>query len=219
MYIYHRIILLKVDWKVLTGDLTYPREELRQHLSATSNMYVSIFEICFWECCSISSQSVNAYLCMWYFLQCPMYDSWHNITTGMKLEVINFECDLSSDAFWIATVIKIGGTVKHNYSNHAYDELMLTAKWLCFFFQKKISVESNALYVCYLIGYKALMRYEGYANDPSHDFWVNLCTDEVHPVGWCATSGKPLVPPKCKEILFFFGIQTEFQDIYIYLGW
>lgn len=41
-----------------------------------------------------------------------MYDSWHNITTGMKLEVINFECDLSSDAFWIATVIKIGGTVK-----------------------------------------------------------------------------------------------------------
>lgn len=76
------------------------------------------------------------------------------------------------------------------------------------------SVESNALYVCYLIGYKALMRYEGYANDPSHDFWVNLCTDEVHPVGWCATSGKPLVPPKCKEILFFFGIQTEFQDIY-----
>lgn len=59
------------------------------------------------------------------------------------------------------------------------------------------------------------MRYEGYANDPSHDFWVNLCTDEVHPVGWCATSGKPLVPPKCKEILFFFGLQTEFQDIYI----
>lgn len=88
-----------------------------------------------------------------YFKHCPMYDSWHNITTGMKLEVINFECDLSSDAFWIATVIKIGG-------------------------------------------YKALMRYEGYANDPSHDFWVNLCTDEVHPVGWCATSGKPLVPPK-----------------------
>lgn len=57
-----------------------------------------------------------------YFKHCPMYDSWHNITTGMKLEVINFECDLSSDAFWIATVIKIGG-------------------------------------------YKALMRYEGYAND------------------------------------------------------
>lgn len=48
-------------------------------------------------------------LCMTFFSQCPMYDSWHNITTGMKLEVINFECDLSSDAFWIATVIKIGG--------------------------------------------------------------------------------------------------------------
>lgn len=64
------------------------------------------------------------------------------------------------------------------------------------------------VYNC-LTGYKALMRYEGYANDPSHDFWVNLCTDEVHPVGWCATSGKPLVPPKCKEMRIFFSKLTE----------
>ncbi|XP_071086905.1 MBT domain-containing protein 1-like [Haliotis cracherodii] len=47
-----------------------------------------------------------------------------------------------------------------------------------------------------IAGYKALMRYEGFSSDASKDFWLNLCTQDVHPVGWCATVGKPLVPPK-----------------------
>lgn len=47
-----------------------------------------------------------------------------------------------------------------------------------------------------IAGYKALMRYEGFGNDFSKDFWVNICNKDIHPVGWCATSGKPLVPPK-----------------------
>lgn len=47
-------------------------------------------------------------------------------------------------------------------------------------------------------GFKALLRYEGFDNDTSKDFWCNLCIPEVHPVGWCASSGKPLVPPKSK---------------------
>uniref|UniRef100_A0A1I8QD80 FCS-type domain-containing protein n=1 Tax=Stomoxys calcitrans TaxID=35570 RepID=A0A1I8QD80_STOCA len=47
-------------------------------------------------------------------------------------------------------------------------------------------------------GYKALMRYEGF-DDEAHDFWVNLCNSEVHAVGWCATRGKPLIPPRSIE--------------------
>uniref|UniRef100_A0AAY4A3I1 FCS-type domain-containing protein n=1 Tax=Denticeps clupeoides TaxID=299321 RepID=A0AAY4A3I1_9TELE len=47
-----------------------------------------------------------------------------------------------------------------------------------------------------LAGFKALLRYEGFDNDSSRDFWSNLCIPEVHPVGWCASNGKPLVPPK-----------------------
>lgn len=50
-----------------------------------------------------------------------------------------------------------------------------------------------------LCGYKAQLRYEGFDDDSSHDFWVNLCSSEVHPVGWCATRGKPLIPPRTIE--------------------
>ncbi|XP_052896020.1 polycomb protein Sfmbt, partial [Anopheles moucheti] len=52
---------------------------------------------------------------------------------------------------------------------------------------------ATVLRIC---GYKALLRYEGFDGDASKDFWVNLCSAEVHPVGWCATRGKPLIPPK-----------------------
>ena len=47
-------------------------------------------------------------------------------------------------------------------------------------------------------GYTALLRYEGFGQDGSKDFWLNLCSERVHPVGWCATKGKPLIPPKSK---------------------
>ena len=63
-------------------------------------------------------------------------------------------------------------------------------------------------------GYKALMRYEGFSNDVSHDFWVNLCTQDVHPVGWCATMGKSLVPPK-SMYLFTFESQKLLRNRYL----
>ncbi|KAL4647844.1 lethal(3)malignant brain tumor-like protein 2 isoform X2 [Arapaima gigas] len=47
-----------------------------------------------------------------------------------------------------------------------------------------------------LAGYKALLRYEGFENDASHDFWCNLGTVDIHPIGWCAVNGKLLVPPQ-----------------------
>lgn len=53
-------------------------------------------------------------------------------------------------------------------------------------------------------GYKAQLRYEGFGQDGAKDFLMNLCSDKVHPVGWCATKGKPLVPPKT--------IQTKYSD-------
>ncbi|AWP19502.1 putative MBT domain-containing protein 1-like [Scophthalmus maximus] len=47
-----------------------------------------------------------------------------------------------------------------------------------------------------LAGFKALLRYEGFDSDATRDFWLNLCAPDIHPVGWCAAGGKPLVPPQ-----------------------
>lgn len=50
------------------------------------------------------------------------------------------------------------------------------------------------------MGYKALLRYEGFGTDDSKDFWVNLAAEDVHPVGWCASKGKPLIPPRTIQV-------------------
>ena len=51
-----------------------------------------------------------------------------------------------------------------------------------------------------LMDYKALLRYEGFGSDDSKDFWVNLGGEDVHPVGWCASKGKPLIPPRTIQV-------------------
>ena len=68
---------------------------------------------------------------------------------------------------------------------------------------------SNSYWVASVLrisGYYAHLRYEGFGQDGTKDFWMNLCSDRVHPVGWCATKGKPLIPPKCKEFHLFFKL-------------
>ena len=56
-------------------------------------------------------------------------------------------------------------------------------------------------------GYYVLLRYEGFGQDGSKDFWMNITSEKVHPVGWCITKGKPLIPPKCESI----RVQTAFN--------
>lgn len=51
-------------------------------------------------------------------------------------------------------------------------------------------------------GYKVMLRYEGFGSDGSKDFWSNLLSDDVHNVGWCATYGKMLAPPRCKYTVY-----------------
>lgn len=51
---------------------------------------------------------------------------------------------------------------------------------------------ATVLRIC---GYRALLRYEGFGHNAEKDFWVSLCSNDIHPVGWCATIGKPLIPP------------------------
>lgn len=58
-------------------------------------------------------------------------------------------------------------------------------------------------------GYLAKLRYEGYENDSSHDFWEYIFSDDVHGVGWCASQSKTLVPPR--------NLQSRLPDWTIYL--
>ena len=43
-----------------------------------------------------------------------------------------------------------------------------------------------------------LLRYEGYGENRSADFWCELTKADLHPIGWCARSGHTLQPPDGK---------------------
>ena len=45
-------------------------------------------------------------------------------------------------------------------------------------------------------GYYLLLRYEGYENDSSGDFWTNIYNPTIHQIGWAATQKKHLIAPK-----------------------
>lgn len=47
-----------------------------------------------------------------------------------------------------------------------------------------------------LAGYNVKLRYEGFEEDSSQDFWCNLGSADIHPIGWCAVNSKLLVPPQ-----------------------
>ena len=46
--------------------------------------------------------------------------------------------------------------------------------------------------------YRVLLRYEGYESSPAGDFWFDLRSKNIHPVGWCAKRNKLLIPPPGK---------------------
>ena len=101
-----------------------------------------------------------------------MSDCWENIIVGMKVEVENRDNSEGSSN---------SGKQQQQDGNSVWG----TAYWVAS--------------VLRISGYAALLRYEGFGQDSSQDFWMNLCSDKVHPVGWCATKGKSLIPPKSKD--------------------
>ncbi|XP_008299163.1 lethal(3)malignant brain tumor-like protein 2 [Stegastes partitus] len=82
--------------------------------------------------------------------------------------------------------------------------------------------------VIQVAGYKALLRYEGFEHDSSHDFWCSLVSGELNPIGWCAMTSKLLVPPQdvntnipdWKEYLMkkLVGAHTLTVDFYLKLA-
>ncbi|XP_068162761.1 scm-like with four MBT domains protein 2 isoform X2 [Antennarius striatus] len=45
-------------------------------------------------------------------------------------------------------------------------------------------------------GQLLLLRFSGYGDDRRADFWCDVMTADLHPVGWCAQNNKTLMPPE-----------------------
>lgn len=127
------------------------------------------------------------------FPHAPGYDVWDNLGIDMKVEVENTDCDQmeviqpgqTPHSFWVATILNIYG----------YKALMRYEGRNDF---KIITNKKQNNFSIFKIIFFSYPFSKGF-DDDSHDFWVNLCNAEVHSVGWCATRGKPLIPPRTIE--------------------
>lgn len=59
--------------------------------------------------------------------------------------------------------------------------------------------------VIQVCGYRLRLHFDGYSD--CHDFWVNANSPDVHPAGWCESTGHKLHTPK-GERSYDFG-RTE----------
>ncbi|KAL9959680.1 hypothetical protein ACROYT_G033023 [Oculina patagonica] len=62
----------------------------------------------------------------------------------------------------------------------------------------RTSLESDTYWVATVVmasGPLLLLRYDGYDDDRSGDFWCDAASDELQPIGWCARNNNLLIPP------------------------
>lgn len=60
-------------------------------------------------------------------------------------------------------------------------------------------------------GQLLLLRYSGYGDDRKADFWCDVMTAELHPVGWCTQNNKTLMPPE-DNIYLRKAIKEKYSD-------
>uniref|UniRef100_A0A8C0U4N4 Scm-like with four mbt domains 2 n=1 Tax=Cyanistes caeruleus TaxID=156563 RepID=A0A8C0U4N4_CYACU len=56
-------------------------------------------------------------------------------------------------------------------------------------------------------GQLLLLRYCGYGDDRRADFWCDVMTADLHPVGWCTQNNKVLMPPDGAAAFLHEGLQ------------
>ncbi|XP_067346775.1 scm-like with four MBT domains protein 2 isoform X3 [Channa argus] len=60
-------------------------------------------------------------------------------------------------------------------------------------------------------GQLLLLRFSGYGEDRKADFWCDVMTAELHPVGWCTQNKKTLMPPE-DNIYLRKAIKEKYGD-------
>ncbi|XP_029486196.2 scm-like with four MBT domains protein 2 isoform X1 [Oncorhynchus nerka] len=56
-----------------------------------------------------------------------------------------------------------------------------------------------------------LLRFSGYGDDRKADFWCDVMTAELHPVGWCTQNNKTLQPPE-DNVYLRKAIKEKYSD-------
>ncbi|XP_038148088.1 scm-like with four MBT domains protein 2 [Cyprinodon tularosa] len=62
-------------------------------------------------------------------------------------------------------------------------------------------------------GQLLLLRYSGYGDDRKADFWCDVMTAELHPVGWCSLNDKTLMPPEAIREKYSDWTEFLIQDL------
>ncbi|KAM4614712.1 scm-like with four MBT domains protein 2 isoform 2-T2 [Polymixia lowei] len=62
-------------------------------------------------------------------------------------------------------------------------------------------------------GQLLLLRFSGYGEDRKADFWCDIMTAELHPIGWCAQNNKTLVPPEAIKEKYSDWTDFLIQDL------
>ncbi|XP_045928224.1 scm-like with four MBT domains protein 2 isoform X1 [Micropterus dolomieu] len=60
-------------------------------------------------------------------------------------------------------------------------------------------------------GQLLLLRFSGYGEDRKADFWCDVMTADLHPVGWCTQNNKTLMPPE-DNIYLRKAIKEKYND-------
>uniref|UniRef100_A0A667Z9B3 Scm like with four mbt domains 2 n=1 Tax=Myripristis murdjan TaxID=586833 RepID=A0A667Z9B3_9TELE len=62
-------------------------------------------------------------------------------------------------------------------------------------------------------GQLLLLRFSGYGEDRKADFWCDVMTADLHPVGWCAQNNKTLMPPEAIKEKYSDWTEFLVQDL------
>uniref|UniRef100_A0A8C9N3Q0 Scm like with four mbt domains 2 n=1 Tax=Serinus canaria TaxID=9135 RepID=A0A8C9N3Q0_SERCA len=62
-------------------------------------------------------------------------------------------------------------------------------------------------------GQLLLLRYCGYGDDRRADFWCDVMTADLHPVGWCTQNNKVLMPPEAIKEKYMDWTEFLIQDL------
>ena len=69
----------------------------------------------------------------------------------------------------------------------------------------RTSLETDTYWVASVVmssGPLLLLRYDGYDDDRSGDFWCDAASEDLQPIGWCARTNNILIPPVGRSKLF-----------------